>query len=141
MHTIHDLSRPWLFTREGCPCYSCCIPFARVLLFLFSTNDAIGTECNRLQANGQVKTSCRLNFNLHGDGFYCSCWFTGAECLTSSGIFRLLPGLFVPERSEARRKISSVLLRSASPKNGTKGECKWCDSKTVQLGNACLRCG
>ena len=123
---VIDLSRPWLFARQGCLCYSCCIPFARVLLFLFSTNGAIGTECIGLRTNGSVKTSCRMNFNLHGEGFYCCCWFTSAKCLTSSGIFRLLRGLFVPERCEARSKISSMLLRSASPNNGTKGECKLC---------------
>ena len=139
--TVTDLSRPWLFAREGCPCYSCCIPFARVLFFLFSTNGAISTECIRLRTNGSVKPSCRLNFNLHGEWFCCCCWFTGAKCLTSSGIFRLLRGLFVPERSEARIKILSVLVRSASPDNGTKEECKSCDSNTVQLGNACFRCG
>ena len=88
-----------------------------------------------------VKALCRLNFNLHGEGFYCCCWFTGVKCLASSGIFRLLRGLFVPERSETRSKIFSVLVRSASPENRTKGECKPCDSKTVLLGNACLRCG
>ena len=93
------------------------------------------------RTNGSVKPSCRLNFNLHSEGFYYCCWFTGAKCLTSTGISRLLRCLFVPERSEARSKISSLLLRSASPENGTKGECKSCDFKTVQLGNACLRCG
>ena len=107
----------------------------------FSTNGAISTECIRLRTNGSVKASCRLNFNLHGKGFHCCRWRTVAKCLTSSGIFRLLRGLFVPERSEARSKILSVLVRCASPENGTKGECKSCDSKTVQIGDACLRCG
>ena len=109
--------------------------------FFFSTNGAIGTECIRLRTNGSVKPSCRLNFNLHGEGFYCCCVFTRAKCITSSGIFRLLRGLFVSERRDARSKILSVLVRSASPENGTKGECKSCDSKTTQLGNACFRCG
>ena len=130
------MKRPWLFANKECLCYSCCIPFARIVFF-----GAIGTECIRLRTNGSVKISCRLNFNLHGEWFYYCYWFTDAKCLTSSGIFRLLRGLFVPERSETRSKISSVLVRSASPENETKGECKSCDSKTVQLGNACLRYG
>ena len=61
--------------------------FSRVLFFLFSTKGAIGTECIMLRTNGSVKPSWRLNFNLHGEGFYCCCWFSGAKCLTSSGIF------------------------------------------------------
>ena len=100
------------------------------------SNGAIGTECIRLRTNGSVKPSCRLNFNLHGEEFYCYCWFTGAKCLTSSGISRLLRGVFVP--NEARPEAKFLRCQMG---NGTNGECTSCDSKTVQLGNACLRCG
>ena len=86
-----------------------------------STNGTLGTECDWLRTNGSVKPSRRLNFNLHGEWYYCCCWFTLQKYLLRMSFPPSLRGLFVLERSDARSKISSVLVKSDSSEKENRG--------------------
>ena len=76
-------------------------------------------------------------FNLHGEWYYCCCgWFTAQECSLWMRLLSSFWVLFVPERSDARSKISSVLVGSDSSEKG-----KVVIGEDNTFGNDCLRCG